>query len=124
MSGEVALTLLGFVLSAVFSIGGYYLIPVIYKLAVAKVGVEHANFIFGWAKTFVKAAEQTITAGGGTKYLWVAEALRGLMNSRNIKIDDKTLEAAIESAVLELQQGKTAGPSAVGNVVVKTEVSK
>jgi hypothetical protein len=114
---EATLTLLGTILSAVVAIGGYFLIPILYKLAVAKLGLEHADLLFNWAETFVKAVEQTQGPGrGGTKYALVLEALRGLSNSHNIKVDDKTLEAAIEAAVLELQQGSK--PSAVGNVVV------
>lgn len=117
---ELTLSLLGTVLSLVFAIGGAFLIPPAKKWLDAKVGVEKSNLVFDWAATFVRAAEKTITAGGGAKYLWVAEALRGLTDSHNIKIDDVTLEAAIEAAVLELQQG--AKPSAVGNVVVTAPV--
>jgi hypothetical protein len=113
---EASLTLLGIVLSLVFAIAGCFLIPPARKWLNAKVGVENANLIFYWAETLVKAAEQTIRAGGGAKYIWVAEALRGLTNFHNITVDDKTLDAAIEAAVLELQQGTK--PNAVGNVVV------
>jgi prepilin signal peptidase PulO-like enzyme (type II secretory pathway) len=114
---EATLSLLGTVLSLIFALAGYFLIPVLKRWLDAKVGTEKSTLLLTWAATFVKAVEQTQGPGmGGTKYALVLDALRGLSNSQNIKVDEKTLEAAIESAVLELQQKDK--PSAVGNVVV------
>jgi hypothetical protein len=116
---EATLSLLGTVLSLVSLVAGYFLIPAAKKWLDAKVGVEKSSLLFNWAETFVKAAEQMHGPGvGGVKYAVVLKALQGFSNSQNIKVDDKTLEAAIEAAVLELQQGAKPAPTAVGNVVV------
>jgi hypothetical protein len=85
----------------------------------AKVGVEHSTFIFNWAETLVRAAEQMMgPGGGGAKYTYVSGALEALAESKNIKLDENTLEAAIEAAVHQLKSEQTPATAAVGNVVV------
>jgi hypothetical protein len=85
----------------------------------AKIGVEHSTFIFNWAETLVRAAEQMMgPGGGGAKYTYVSGALEALAESKNIKLDNDSLEAAIEAAVHQLKSEQTSAPAAVGNVVV------
>jgi hypothetical protein len=87
----------------------------------AKIGVEHSNLIFGWAQTFVGAAEQMMTTSPGLdKYHYVSSALDALADSKNINLSDDAMEAAIEAAVLELKKHKTPAVAAVSNVVVAT----
>jgi hypothetical protein len=120
---EATTALLELVVTSLVSIAGYFLIPLVYKLAVAKIGADHANFIFGWADTLVKAVEQTHGPGNGDiKYNLAFSALKGLSQSHDIKIDNSTLQAAIEAAVLELQQGTKPTSTAVGNLVVNQPV--
>src|SRR4051812_26638380 len=104
---DATLTLLETVLSLVFGIGGAMLIPRIKELSTKKIGTTNTDMLLTWADTVVKMAEQKLGARAGqAKYSLALAALQGFSDRNNLKVDQESLEAAIEAAVLQLKTNK------------------
>jgi hypothetical protein len=110
---EATISLLSLVLTLVVGIASAVLVPALKKVADAKLGVAHADLLFSWAETLVKSAEETLGAGTGTsKYALVLSGLQAFTDRNKLKVDEASLHAAIQAAVLELKNSTPATFSA------------
>jgi hypothetical protein len=100
------------------AVGGGILLPLAKKWADARIGESNSNRILDWAETFVRMAEQKMAADGGSaKYQFVYSAIEALADRNKIKIDPKSIEAAIEAAVYQLKAGQAPPVTVVGNLL-------
>lgn len=111
---EVTNALLEAVIGLVVAVGAAVLIPLLQRFLASKIGVNNTNLLLTLAQTAVNMVEQQLSTAPGSEKKGLAIAvLKGFADRNNLKVDEASMHAAIEAAVLQLKAAKAADPVAV-----------